>query len=293
MSEAKVSQKQKIVKKLKDLWTDKRPFTKRLMLSGAVMLSFVFTFVFFGPLEMVAFSGNSLFYTYKTVLGPLALTALVIWVVVSLLTALLRGKIFNYVTGSLFVVTVCGYLQAGLLNGNLGALTGDTIAWHDYRGNMLLGLGVWLTVLLLTFLLMYLHRKTWRRVLTFVSLLLVVMQMAPTVGILTGSYEAATVKDIGSYSLSTDGMYEFSKKDNVFVFVLDRLDYDYIEDVLKDDADFFAPLDGFTAYTNAISVFARIQPALNHLLTGSDELAYRISESDYYKQSWTAGDKNL
>ncbi len=295
LSEAKIPAKgkEKIKQKLRDLWKDKRPFTKRLMLSGAVLLSFVFTFIFFGPLEMVAFSGNSLYYSYKDVLWLLLLTALAVWVVGSLLLALLRGKIFNYLASVIFVITLCGYLQAGLLNGDLGALTGDAIAWQEYRGSMLIGLGVWLAVLLVTFFVMYLHRKTWRRILTFVSLLLVVMQMAPTVGILTGSYKATEIKDISRYSLTTDGMYEFSSKDNIFVFVLDRLDYDYIEKALAEDADFFAPLDGFTAYTNAISVFARTQPALNHLLTGSDELAYRISDTEYYSRSWTEGGKDL
>ncbi len=285
--------KTQLKKKLSALWTEKRPFTKRLLYAAAVMLAFVFTFLFFGPLEMVAFSGNSLYYSYKDVISLLALTAGVVWLAVSPLLALLRGKIYNYVLCALFAVTVCGYIQGGFLNGALGALTGDAVVWQEHRGTMLLGLGVWLVITLALLFLLYIKKSWWQKVALFVSILLVVMQLAPTVGILFGAYQDAAVEDINAYALTDAGMYEYGNKDNIFVFVLDRLDYDYIEQVLAEDADFFAPLDGFTAYTNATSVFARTQPALNHLLTGSDELAYQISENEYYTRSWTEGEKDF
>ena len=216
-------------------------------MAGSVMLALAFTFIFFGPLEMVAFGGNSLAYSYKSVLGLLALAAVAVFAVGSVLVALLRGKIYNYVVCSLFALTLCGYLQAALLNGDLGALTGDSIDWVSYRLPMMLGLGLWLLILLILFFVMYLHRKVWSMGIKWISLILVVMQFAPTVGILAGSYADTAIKDIGSYTLTQEGMYEYAKKDNIFVFVLDRLDYDYIEEVLKEQPEFFNKLDGFTS----------------------------------------------
>lgn len=282
-----------VSKKLKALWADSRSYKQRLLMAGSVMLALAFTFIFFGPLEMVAFGGNSLAYSYKSVLGLLALAAVAVFAVGSVLVALLRGKIYNYVVCSLFALTLCGYLQAALLNGDLGALTGDSIDWVSYRLPMMLGLGLWLLILLILFFVMYLHRKVWSMGIKWISLILVVMQFAPTVGILAGSYADTAIKDIGSYTLTQEGMYEYAKKDNIFVFVLDRLDYDYIEEVLKEQPEFFNKLDGFTSYTNAVSMFARTQPALNHLLTGCEKLAYTVDESDFYKDSWTADGKDL
>lgn len=282
-----------VLKKLKALWADSRSYGTRLLYIGSVMLALSFTFVFFGPLEMVAFGGNSLEFTYEDVLLLLGIAALAVFVIGSLLLALLRGKIFNYVACTLFALTLCGYLQAAFLNGDLGALTGDAILWTAYRGKMIMGLGIWLAILLVLFLIMYLHRKLWSRIMMFVSLILVVMQLAPTVGILLGSYEDAEPESISSYLLTEAGMYEYAEEDNIFVFVLDRLDYDYIDKVLAENPDFFAPLDGFTAYTNATSVFARTQPALNHMLTGSDELAYVTPVSEYYERSWSVDGKDL
>ena len=49
-----------------------------------------------------------------------------------------------------------------------------------------------------------------------------------------------------SYILTDEGMFEVSSKGNVIVIVLDRFDVYYYGELVKTDADFFTPLDGFT-----------------------------------------------
>ena len=281
-----------VVQKLKALWADKRTFKKRLILAGAAMLAFCFSFIFFGPLELVAFSGDSLLYSYRDVIWLLLVYFLLIWGAGSALISLLKGKIFNYVVCSIFAFTFCGYLQAMFLNGSLGTLTGDPIDWHNMQPELNKNIFIWLVILLIFFLIMYLHRKFWTKMVTYVSLLLVVMQLVPFVGILCGAYDSET-RDLGECRLTTSGMYEYSKNGNVFVFVLDRMDFDYVEDVLEKDPDFFNKLDGFTAYDNAMSAFARTKPALNQLLTGCEDLAYNVPTSDFYRDSWFQDGKDI
>ena len=282
-----------VKKKLSALWADSRTYGKRLLLSGSAMLAACFTFLFYGPLEMVAFSADSLAYTYQDVALPLALTALAVFLAGSLLLALLRGKIFNYAISILFAVTVAGYLQAAFLNGGLGTLTGDSIDWAAHRAAMWLSFVVWVSVIICTFLLMYLHRDFWKKAVVCVCALLVIMQLTPTVGIFLGAYGGTQQAKTNDYYLSEDGMYEFSENDNIFVFVLDRLDYSYIENALKEDPAFLDGLDGFTSYTNAISAYARTRPALVHLMTGYEETAYVEPVSAYYRNAWTADGKNI
>ena len=74
-----MSQQQKnteLQKKLKALWSDSRSFGKRFAMAGAAWGAACFTFVFFGPLELVAFSGESLVFRYDQVAWILALAAL-------------------------------------------------------------------------------------------------------------------------------------------------------------------------------------------------------------------------
>lgn len=278
-------------KKWKALWADNRSYQKRLLLSGAAMLTFCFTFLFFGPLEMVAFSADSLVFSWTDVVGVLGVAAVAAWVAGALLLALLRGKIFNYTLSVLFAVNVAGWLQAGLLNGNLGTLTGDPVPWAGMTGAMAGNLCLWVFVLLAVLFVMYLHREFWKKLVCFVSAVLVVMQMVPAVGIFAGAYGTAANKADNFFS--QQGMYSFSENDNIFVFVLDRLDYSYIQKALKQEPDMLDFLDGFTGYTNAISAFARTRPALVHLLTGYEDTANRVPTKEFYQQAWETGDRNV
>ncbi len=290
-------EKQSLVdKKLKALWSDGRTYWQRLLLSACVMLALSFTFIFFGPLEMVAFSSKSLSYTYLDAAPVLFMAMGAVFLAVTPLISLLRGRIYNYLLCALFSFTLMGYLQAAVFNGNMGTLTGDGIDWSGYASTMLSNLLLWGTALCALLFVLYLRRKIFQKLVVFVSLLLVVMQIAPTVMIFAGTYKEAKVTDIADYSLSVKGMYQYAEKDNVFVFVLDRLDYDYIEMVLQEDPDFFAPLDGFTRYTNAISAYARTKPALNHILTAKEDmsyLAYGVDGEQYFKDSWSANGTNV
>lgn len=75
-------------------------------------------------------------------------------------------------------------------------------------------------------------------------------------------------------------METYSPEKNTIIFLLDRLDYDYMEQVLETDPDFFAPLDGFTSFTNATSEYARTKPAANFMFTGNESclLTFRLAK---------------
>ena len=279
-----------ILKKLSALWTDSRSYKKRFFTAGAAMLGFCYTFLFFGPFEMIAFGGNGMSYGWQDIWWILGLFALGVLAVSTVLVSLLRGKIFNWVVNAVFCVTVCLYLQAALMNGSLGSLNGDSMDWHQMGLSMLGNLGVWALIFCAGGLLLYLTRKLWRKAVIYISLLLVVMQLVSTVSVmLTNRRDTDSIQN---YGLTTQGMYEYSQGQNIFVFVLDRLDYDYIQQVLQQDPAFFDDLEGFTGYTNAISAYARTQPALNHLLTGSEN-AYTCPSEDFFRDSWAEEGKDL
>lgn len=277
-------------KKLKGLWADSRSYKKRLLLSGSAMLAACFMFLFCGPVELVAASAGSLVFSWRDVAGLLALTGLLVWVAGALLIALLRGKIFNYAVSVAFALTVAGFLQAAFMNGGLGTLTGDGIDWTARKGEMVGNLLIWVSVLLVTLFVMYLNREWWKKTVIFGSLLLIAMHLVPVVSVL---FSKPDDSQINGYYLSEAGMYEFSKEDNVFVFVLDRLDYSYIEKALQENPEMLQAFDGFTGYTNAVSAYARTRPALAHLLTGYTETAYQVPAKDYYQDIWTDNATNI
>ena len=278
-------------KKLSALWADKRSFKKRFLMSVSAVFATCFTFIFFGPFELVAFAGSSLAYSYKDVGWLLILTALGVTAVFSPLIALLKGKIFNYIVCFICATTFAGYVQSVAFNGSLGTLTGDAITWGNFKWDMFWNIIVWLAIYIAFYFVMYISRKVWTKVIYCCAGLLVLIQFIPTLGILFGLFDLGT--SMVDCRLTTSGMYEYSAHENVMVFVLDRLDYKYIKQVMNKDPQFFERLDGFTGYNNAISATARTRPALNQLMTGCEDLAYTAPIDEFYKDSWTQDGKDI
>lgn len=277
-------------KKLHRLWDDKRTYKERLILAAVTAFSACFTFVFFGPVELTAFSQSSLVFNVKAMLPIMAVFAFLVFLILSFLFALLRGRLFDYVISILFSLLIGGYIQGNFLNGNLGALTGDTISWQHQKPTMLLNFFVWVLIFLAVFLLLYFSKIMWKKVLIFVSAALVLMHSVALVSIFAGC-AVRTAADKDNY-LTTANLSTFSSKHNTIVFLMDRLDYDYVEKVLKDKPDFFNKLDGFTSYTNAISEHARTKPAINYMFTNDDQM-WDIPTNQYFEQSWDHNHTNI
>ena len=284
--------KKSFKEKLFEIWRDKRTFKKRLIIAAFPIFFFYFTFVFFGPFEIAMSNAESIIFSPARVASTMGILTVVLFVLTTLLVSLLKGKVYNYVLSAIFGAGVSGYIQGSVLNGEImGALTGDAIAWQEMAGEMVLNLAIWGIIILAVYILLYFSRKYWRITMKYVSLLIILMQVVGLISIFVmpktgGTYDSVTI-DSDVY-FSKDGQASFSDSNNLLIIVLDRLDYDYIEDVLEDDPKFFDKLTGFTSYTNATSEFARTEPAMNNILTclgGKD--AYMLGKKDYFDSSWT------
>lgn len=280
-------------KKAKALWADKRKYSERALLSGATILAACFTFIFFGPFEMVAFGKDSFIFTYKDVFWLLLSATAAVFALGTLVVSLLRGKIYNYVIAIIFSITLSGYLQASFLNGSVGALTGEAVEWSKMKPEMAISLAVWLAVFVMTITVLYFHRTFWKNLVIGVSSMLVLMQLAPLVGILLGAFEEARIPEGSQYYLSNEGLNEFSADENVFVFILDYMDYDYVEAIYNREPSFFDDFDGFTGYTDAISMFGRTRPSVCNILTGYHDGAYCIANEEFMQKAWESQPSNL
>lgn len=288
----KNNENEQLRKKAQFLWRDKRNYKTRLVISAIATFCMCFTFIFFGPIELTAFGQDSLTFTVSDILFIMLGVSMLIFAVITLLVAMLRGKIFNYVVTAIFSLTLCGYIQGNFLNGHLGALTGDAIDWYTQRTDMLLNLLIWLVIFIIPYIVLYFHKKGWKQMICFVSSALVVMQVIALITLFINP-PAEKKTDQKDQYLTTDEIVQYSQTNNTLVFLLDRLDYNYIQEVLDDDPHFFDGLDGFTSYTNAISEHARTRPAANYMLTNCDELLYKVPAQNYFEDSWNQGNKNI
>lgn len=279
-------------RKLRALLQDPRPWRERLALAAIASFAFCYTMLFFGPVELTAYNQDFLVFSALDALRVMAVLALLGFAGLALLLSALRGRFFNYALSVLFAATVSGYLQGNFLNGQMGLLNGESVAWEKETLLMLADLLFWAAVLLGVFCLHYFSRPLWRRVICAVCALLILMQTAALVSIGVQGLFRRQDEDSAAY-LSSAHQFDFSSERNVLVILLDEFDYKFAFGVDAQDPAIFASLDGFTLYTNAVSSFARTRPGANAILTGYSEGVYHTPPAEYYTNSWTAGGRNL
>lgn len=281
-----------VKKKLQSLWQDKREYKKRVLLAAAPIFTLCYTFLFFGPVEITASAHESLAFTFMEILPVMFIITITSFVSITLLVSLLRGRVFNYMLTGIFTVLLCGYLQGNFWNGHLGALTGDAIDWYNYSAPMFLNLLLWFIVFIIIYLVLFVSKNIWKKGLIFVSAAIFVMQTVALLSICISADSYGSGLKNSNY-LSNSELFDYSKENNTIVFLLDRLDYDYIAEVLAESPDYFNELDGFTSYTNAVAETARTKPGANYMLTNCDEYVYKVPQEEYFEKSWESNDKNI
>lgn len=175
----------------------------------------------------------------------------------------LPRRAIHYVNVGIMAITILGYIQNMFLNGRMEILDGDEQIWPVpvQFGN----LAVWAAGIALIVLLCV-KKKIFVKVCRGICIYILLIQTV------TLGYLVATT-DLGGYrqqgELTIENSLEIGSGQNVFVFVLDRLDSSWMETLYGQDPDFCSPLSDFTFYPDATSPFANTGPGIPFLLTAS------------------------
>lgn len=271
-------------KKLRNLWRDDRRFSERLLTSGAAVLAFVFTFIMFGPFELYIANMSYLVFGIKQLLPPIIIAGIIILAVFTVLFALLRGKIFNAVVSIVIGITIAGYIQGNYINIDHGTLDGTGIVWQNFKWQMLGNLFVWAAIILVPVIFCYFSRDIWKSFVRIVSLVLVAMQVFGAVYlVIKSAYQInSNISDDGYFECSEQ--FKVSKNKNTIVFLLDRMDKKYMDELLKRDPSLCEKLSGFTYYKNFTGSYSRTFPSVAYLLSGV-KYDYDIPSAEYMKKA--------
>ncbi len=265
------------------LFYDTRSFKQRYLYTLLTVFAIVFTVFIFGILDLYATNSSYYPFLFTDLIGPVLLFSLPATVLLSLLISSIRGRLFDLILSLVFGLHLVFYIQGNFLNLDLGQLTGDSIPWNDYSAHAIKNLIVCLCILLIPFVIRYFKPKLWRNVLTYLSLILIVMQAIALINSFANN-KILSEQHQGRY-LSTRGMLEMGTDENIIVILLDRFDQRYIEDMLKEDPSFYDDLDGFTRFTNNVTAYCRTYPAAAHLVTGKLS-HYEMPADRYFRLAW-------
>lgn len=273
--------------RMRALWADQRSWRIRLPLALLTAFTCVFTFLLFGPCEIFIQNMQEMPFPFLTLALVLLLAGAAAFAALLLALLLLRGKAFNFAVSVLFAGTLAGYLQGNFLNLDHGSLDGNAVYWQSYRFAMLKNLAVWLLVFAGVFFLLYLSRKLWTRGIELMCAILIGAQTVALIVLLaqTGLARLGRVGQETAY-VSRDGIYEVAPENNVIVFLLDRLDNRFTDEVLELHPEWAQRLGGFTYYHDFTGSYANTRPSIAYFMTGVQH-DYTVPWEDYFDRAWS------
>ena len=244
---------------------EERKRKKRVAL--LVSFSCVFTVWAYPVFETFMTNMDEFSFSTKDVIVYFLCFLLLLFIVIYLVTIKMKGKMWNYGVLSIFAFTITAYIQQMFLNGALFLMDGEGIRIESKQ--KIVNLLIWLGIFAIILGIRVLFKKEWMTIVQFLSLAIVVMQITGGITILISGLNTENMKNDMIDYFSTDGLYEVASEDNVIVFVLDKYDEAYMEQVLEADPDFLQPLQGFTYFPDTVSQFSRTYPSITYMLTNN------------------------
>ncbi len=271
---------------------DKKFFVRSLLLSLSVCL----TYLFFTPGEIYLRNQKDFIVSARHILLPMLLSALAVTAAAMLLLYLaefIHPEVHDICADLALGVLLASYVQELLLNRDLAALTGKDVLDDLSKKVLVADLVIFIVIALLPLLGHFIKKilPKWRLfqgdngvVVLFLSAAVIIMQAA-------GFTSSAASFGFNAYRRRNDLGFAYapasslSKEGNVIVFLVDRLDSHYMDEVLSTYPEVEGELDGFTFYQNNIAHYTSTFPSITSMFTKEP---YSAGEEwiDYFSRAW-------
>lgn len=196
---------------------------------------------------------------------------------------LLTRRQFDFVYTVLFALSLSGYLQNTLLNGHMEQMDGGRQTWQGAQ--LYINFLIWIILMVGILLIKRFVHKNVAKVYSAICIYLCLVQIV-SLGYLAVRTTIQNPEDSAErWVLSTDGLFTLHPTNNVIVFVLDWYDEQILEKILQENDQFLTPLDGFTHYSNATSLYAFTAMSVPYLLSGV-EWQYDMSRDEYVEYAY-------
>ena len=262
----------------------------------SLLASFASAFSFFivGPLGFFFSKENRSFFedngVYARMIVPLMIIAAAVYfVILAAILLLATGKVHTVIVSVITWIMVAGYIQVLFFNGWTQGLLGDGNFHTPLPGLGIPNLLLWIVLGVIIVGAPLLSKGKLAKIsgiakMVVIYLLVLVFAMQGA-GLLEVVLNTPEEKKSSAF-LSTENIFDVSTSDNVVVFVIDRFDQEYFYELLEYDPDFFKDYDGFTAYVDNVSLYARTYPAVTSMLTGKEN-DFTKTKDEYFKEAYT------
>ena len=154
---------------------------------------------------------------------------------------LIHEAAYIVVSRIIFGFLLAGYIQMLFLNGKMTSFTGDAYRYNDHKATVILNAALYIALIALPLVLTILAKKlpankvlnfSGGKIIPYMSVLFFLMQLAGTgTSMLTADFSKYK-KNYTSY-LSCEPSMSLSKEENIIVFLVDRMDGDWMDQAVE------------------------------------------------------------
>ncbi len=256
----------------------------RFIFGGLVAAFFTSTLLVFGPLSLYVSGNDEMWFSFRSLLSPVTLVAVIGLVVMTLVLSLPPGGIHKILCCLVFGITLGLYIQCGFFNISYGSgvLDGSQIAWKDYTTYGAIDSAMWAACLAMPFALYMVFKRSWRNILMIAAVFIILLQVG---SLSIKLYQNQNTLNKLSHEVTVDGMYDLSEDDNTLVFLLGSMDKSYYDSYKKAHPEVTETLKGFTEYDNVLATGSDALVSVPAMLTG-DVYKKDVKYTEYIRNAW-------
>lgn len=267
-----------------DTTKEKKSFwgKRKSRLLSVILLSVVFGVMIFivTPFEIYCNNIAEMNFSVRHFIGIQTLFAFALALLIFALLFFISEKVYQYIYPAIIGFVLMLFVQGNYLNIGMTSLAGDKLDGKTSVWTYIWNTSVWVLVIAGAIVAYRLVKK--RSIMQTGALILSVaitatQLMSFSVNSLTtkGAYASEIDRVYGKYEsnprfLTNKDIEKLGEERNIIMFCVDRFDYvQYAEPAMKKYPDAFKFLnDGFTCYTDAISLYGNTFPAVGYMLSG-------------------------
>lgn len=286
-TEVKEHQKQKIIRRIK----------RRLLPCLLAGFCLPVTLFMYGPFDLFAQNRAEFAFSLYDFLLPCLWLTLACGAILSVIPFFLKKKVYALYLAVLFWASVMTFVQGNYLNFGLSSLAGDGVGSAISAATVAVNTAIWALTLAATVTCVLLFKPVRQKLKAVISLglcVVLIMQATGTVAVCFGDGVFADEEQMLEMSadgmtpkmLTTDNLTTLSENKNVVIFVVDRFDARYYREAAQKYPEIFSELEGFTSFSDYVTLYARTFPAVTSIITGAEN-DFSGSRKDYLNEAYS------
>ncbi len=195
-----------------------------------------------------------------------------------LILLFLPQKAYRIIVSLYLSLSLMFFLQGTFLNAGANTLAGDGLGVKIPTITKVLNLLLWVVVIGVAVFFAVFNK--WHDVVAMVSVglcavIMIASFMSPfalaltTKNVFKTKAERVRLNNEEEYSiLTTKNLTTISSQGNVFIFLVDVMDKEYLDEAFEKRPEIFDDLDGFTYFEDSLSLYGHTFPSVANMLTG-------------------------